>query len=102
MYSAKQTDCFYLEVTMKSYSNFVTNMKNSFPSISANDVQGKELTMSLKAFSLARKTWIKDYQPLTEVVRLLQQDQLLHKDIKNFYYSMLRNAAILLAYKIIL
>ena len=71
MYSAKQTDCFYLEVTMKSYSNFVTNMKNSFPSISANDVQGKELTMSLKAFSLARKTWIKDYQPLTEVVRLL-------------------------------
>ena len=25
----------------------------------------------------------------------------MHKDIKNFYYSMLRNAAILLAYKVI-
>jgi len=61
MYSDNQKDIFYLEVTIKSYSNFVTNMKNSFPSISAVDVRGKELTMSLKAYSLARKTWIKDY-----------------------------------------
>ena len=58
-------------MTVKSYSNFVTDVKRSFPSISAADVRGKELTLSLKAFSLARKTWIKDYQPLTEVIRLL-------------------------------
>ena len=71
MHSKNQKDIFYLEVTIKSYSNFVTDVKHSFPSISAVDVRCKELTMSLKAFSLARKTWIKDYQPLTEVIRLL-------------------------------
>ena len=102
MHSAPQADIFYLEVTIKTYSNFVTNVKSSFPSISTSEVQGKELTFSIKAFSLARKTWIKDYQPLTEVVRLLQRDALLHPDIKNYYYSMLRNASILLAHKIIL
>ena len=102
MHSVAQADIFYLEVTIKTYSNFVTDLSSSFSSISTSEVKGKELTLSIKAFSLARKTWIKDYQPLSEVIKLLQRDALLHPDIKNYYYSMLRNASILLAYKIIL
>ena len=64
------------------------------------DSRSKELTISLKAFSLTRNIWIKDYQPLTEIIRLLQQENLLHEDIKNFYFSMIRNAAILLAHRV--
>lgn len=38
---------------------------------------------------------------MTEVIRLLRQESLLHEDIRNFYYSMLRNAAIILAHKVV-
>ena len=43
---------------------------------------------------------MKDYQPLTEVIRLLKQENLLHDDIRNFYHSMLRNAGVILAHKV--
>jgi len=44
---------------------------------------------------------VKDYQPLTEVIRLLKQENLLHADIRNFYYSMLRNAAVILSHRVV-
>jgi hypothetical protein len=50
---------------------------------------------------MTRKTWIKDYQPLTEIIKLLKEENLLlHGDIKTFYYSMVRSAAVLLAHKV--
>ena len=95
------SDIFYLEVTIKSYSNYVTDAKGPYPSISYTDVKGREQTMSIKAFSLARKSWLKDYQPLNEVLKLLQKEGLLHQEVRNLYQSMLRNAAYLLAHKLI-
>lgn len=79
----------------------MTDVKGSFKSISNTDIKGKELTFCVKAYSLARKSWIKDYQPLNEVLRLLKKDDLLHPEVRNLYYSMIRNAAYLLAHKLI-
>jgi hypothetical protein len=88
-------------VTVKSYANYVVDAVNAFPSVNLLDARSKELTLTLKGFSLTRNIWIKDYQPLTEVIRLLKQDHLLHDDIRNFYHSMLRNAAVILAHKVV-
>lgn len=65
------SDIFYLEVTIKSYNNYVTDVRHPYPSISHTDIKGREQTMSIKAYSLARRTWLKDYQPLNEVLKLL-------------------------------
>ena len=78
-------DIFYLEVTIKSYNNYVTDAKGPFPSISNTDVRGREQIISTKAFSLVRKQWLKDYQPLNEVLKLLQKDNLLHNEVRNLY-----------------
>lgn len=64
-------DIFYVEVTLKSYNNFVTEVKKAYPSINDQDVKAREQTFCIKAYSLARKSWLKDYQPLNEVFKLL-------------------------------
>jgi hypothetical protein len=61
-----------MEVTVKSYANYVTDCVGAFPSVNLLDARSKELTIQLKGFSLTRNIWIKDYQPLTEVIRLLK------------------------------
>ena len=77
-FARQVSDIFYLEVTIKSYTNYVTDAKGPYPSISQADIHGREQTMCVKAYSLARRQWIKDYQPLNEVLKLLQQENLLH------------------------
>lgn len=64
-----------MEVTLKSFSNYVTDVKKSFPLIDLkNEKQSKDYTISLRAFSMAKEQWIKDYQPLVEVIAMLKQD----------------------------
>ena len=41
-YAPNVNDIFYLEVTIKSYSNYVTDAKGPYPSISSTDVRGRE------------------------------------------------------------
>jgi hypothetical protein len=101
IFNETAADIFYMEVTVKSYANYVTDAAGPFPSINLQDARSRELTIQLKGFSLTRNIWVKDYQPLTEVVRLLKQENLLVDDIRNFYYSMLRNAAVILAHRVI-
>lgn len=116
-----------MEVTIKSFSNYVTDVKKSFPLIDLkNEKQSKDYTISLRAFSMAKEQWIKDYQPLVEVIAMLKQDGInwssesendanivnkassselesileVSKKANTFYYSMIRNAAVLMANKI--
>lgn len=64
-----------MEVTFKSFSNYVTEMKKAFPCIDLKDEkQSKDYTVSLRAYSMAKEQWIKDYQPLGEVISMLKQD----------------------------
>ena len=60
-----------------------------------------EWTISIRAYSLTRNLWIKDYQPLSEVVRILKKENYLTGNVKLLYYSMLRDAATLLSHKIV-
>lgn len=50
-----------MEVTLKNYNNFVTEVTESiFPlSIDADEIN--EWTISIRAFSLTRNVWIKDF-----------------------------------------
>jgi hypothetical protein len=127
IYNEKSKDLYFMEVTFKSFSNYVTEMKKAFPCIDLkNDKQSKDYTVSLRAYSMAKEQWIKDYQPLGEVISMLKQDGIqwstekstetkiisetggvdpdelmeISKSTTNFYYSMIRNAAVLMANKI--
>ena len=59
-YARHVSDLFYIEVTLKSYTNYVTDVKSAFPSISYTDISGREQIFAIKAYSLVRKSWIKD------------------------------------------
>lgn len=80
----------------------MTDISKALPAIKLSDSElTKDYTISLRAFSLAKEQWIKDYQPISEVIKLLQQEGMLTEDLRSFYYSMMRNAAVLLASKIV-
>ena len=44
-YSKTASDIFYMEVTVKSYPNYVTDATNSFPLVNLQDTMSKELTV---------------------------------------------------------
>ena len=129
VYNEKSKDLYFMEVTVKSFSNYVTDIARAFPCIDLkDDTQSKDYTVSLRAYSMAKEQWIKDYQPLVEVIAMLKQDgiqwssetvdpetgKLMSKtqgvdpeqlmevsnSTTNFYYSMIRNAAVLMSNKI--
>ena len=58
-----------MEVTVKTYSNYVTNVSGPFNSFSLDDPRGQDLTLQIRLFSLSRRKWLKDQIPLHEVVR---------------------------------
>jgi hypothetical protein len=45
VYNETASDIFYMEVTVKSYANYVTDATNSFPSVNLQDTMSKELTV---------------------------------------------------------
>lgn len=90
-----------MEITLKSYNNFVTDVRYSFYPIELGSDEINEWTISIRAYSLTRNIWIKDFQPLSEVVRILKKEHFLTSEIKLLYYSMMRDAATLLSHKIV-
>jgi hypothetical protein len=61
IYNETAHDIFYMEVTVKSYANYVTDATHSFPSVNLQDARSKDVTIQLKGFSLTRNIWVKDY-----------------------------------------
>jgi hypothetical protein len=55
----------------------------------------------VRAFSLTRNVWIKDFQPFFEVIAMLKREKYYVNDLEFFYYSMLKDTACLLSHKII-
>lgn len=78
MYNENAKDVFFMEVTIKSYSNYVTDVTVPFLPLDLNSEEIKNYTISLRAFSLTRNLWIKDYQPLTDVIWLLKKENYLN------------------------
>jgi hypothetical protein len=55
-YNEKSKDIYFVEVTLKSFSNYVTDMKKSFLAIDMRDeATSKDYTVQLRAYSLARE-----------------------------------------------
>jgi hypothetical protein len=56
IYNDQSKDLYFMEVTLKSFSNYVTDVKKSFPLIDLKDEkQSKDYTISLRAFSMAKE-----------------------------------------------
>jgi hypothetical protein len=70
-------DIFFMEVTLKSYNNYVTDVRYSFYPLDMDTDELKEYTIGIRAYSLTRNIWIKDFQSLTEVVRILKKEKYL-------------------------
>ena len=50
-----------MEVTLKSYNNFVTDVKYSFYPLDLQTDEVNEYTIGIRAYSLTRNLWIKDF-----------------------------------------
>jgi hypothetical protein len=50
-----------MEVTLKSYNNFVTDITTPFYPIDLKSDEVRDYTISVRAFSLTRNIWVKDY-----------------------------------------
>lgn len=61
IYNDNAQDVFFMEITVKTHSNFVTNVNEPFLPIDLKSEELGNLTISLRAFSLTRNLWIKDY-----------------------------------------
>ncbi len=56
LYNDNSKDLYFMEVTFKSFSNYVTDLKHSFPCLNLKDEKkSKEYTISLRAYSLAKE-----------------------------------------------
>ena len=61
-YNEHTKDLYYIELTIRSFSNYVTDVSKALPAISMLDENSsKDYTISLRAYSLAKEQWIKDY-----------------------------------------
>lgn len=101
IYNENAKDIFFMEVTIKNSRNFVNDVRHAFPPLDISDEDFKEYTICIRAFSLTRNIWIKDYQSLVDIIRLLKREKYLTNEVKLIYYSMLRDAAVLLSHKMI-
>jgi len=90
----------FMEVVLKSYSNFVTDVESPFPAISLQTDEIRKYTFAVRAFSLTRNIWTKDFQPFFEVIAMLKREKYYVNNLEYFYYTMLRDTACLLSHKI--
>lgn len=59
-YEELARDIFYMEVTVKTYSNYVTHISGPFNSFAFDDPRGQDLALQIRLFSMARRKWLKD------------------------------------------
>jgi hypothetical protein len=101
VYNENAKDIFFMEVVLKTHNNYVTNINQPFQFIDTSANKLNEWQLQLRAFSLTRNVWIKDQMPLYEVIKILRQENYMMSNIKNLYYTMIRDASAMLAHKII-
>lgn len=59
-----------------------------------------EYTVNIRAYSITRNLWIKDFQPLRSLIIALQKEKYISRNTMLVYYSMIRDACVLLAYRV--
>lgn len=90
-----------MEVVVKSYANFVTDVEGPFPAIDLKPAEMKKHSFAVRAFSLTKHVWIRDFQPFFEIINMLKREKYFVPGTEFYYYSMLRDTACLLSSKIV-
>lgn len=90
-----------MDIVMKSHNNFVTDVGAPFPPFETISSKVNEWIIHIRAFSLTRNVWIKDHMPLSEIIMILRKEHFMQDNLRILYYSMIRDAAILLSNKIV-
>lgn len=101
VFNENAQDIFFMEITMKTQSNFVTDVTSVFTPVDSVSPKVNEFIIHIRAFSLTRNVWIKDHMPLSELLGVLKKENFMFGDLRLLYFSMVRDAAILLANKIV-
>lgn len=101
VYNTNARDMMFMELVIKSHSNFVTDIGAPFSPVENISSKVNEWIVHIRAFSLTRNIWIKDHMPLSEVMFILKKENYILDNLKYIYYSMIRDAATLLSFKII-
>jgi hypothetical protein len=101
VYNQNAKDMLFMEVCLKSYSNYVTDVESSYPAIPLKPDEMKQHTFAIRAFSLTKHIWIKDYQPFFELINILKRENFFVEGTEFFFYSMLKNTAALISNKIV-
>ena len=65
VYNQNAKDMLFTEVVLKSYSNFVTDVESPFPAIALKPEEMRKHTFAVRAFSLTKHIWVKDFQPFS-------------------------------------
>ena len=98
LYSEQGEDVYFMEITLKTVKNYVENIDKPFPPLTQTDLHNYVINM--RAFSITRNIWIKDFQPLRSLIVSLQKERYISKNTFLIYYSMIRDATVLLAYRV--
>jgi hypothetical protein len=61
VYNQNSKDMMFMEVVLKSYSNFVTDVESPFPAIKLTSEDVRRYSFAVRAFSLTRNLWTKDF-----------------------------------------
>jgi len=101
VFNENAQDIFFMEIILKTNNNFVTDISTSFQPLDSQSNKLNEWVVHTRAFSLTRNVWIKDHMPLAEIIKILKQENYITDNLKLLYYSMIRDAAILLSHKIV-
>ena len=75
VYNQNAKDMMFMEVVLKSYANFVTDVESPFPAISLQSDEIRKYAFAVKAFSLTLYIWIKDFNPFFEVITMLNREK---------------------------
>jgi|LauGreDrversion4_2_1035121.scaffolds.fasta_scaffold282413_2 hypothetical protein len=90
-----------MEVVLKTHNNFVIDVGSPFSPIEVLSNKVNDYLVMIRAFSLTRNIWIKDSMPLSELMQILRKENHLAENLKHLYFTMIRDAAIMLSHKIV-
>ena len=90
LFNEQGEDIYFMEVTLKTSLNYVTNIDQVMPPIRQKDLN--HYIINLRAYSVTRNIWIKDRQPLKSLILALQRERYVSRNAFLIYYNMIRDA----------
>ena len=74
VYNENANDVFFMDISIKSYSGFVKDIADGWTVMEATSETLGEYSIGIRAYSLTRNIWIKDFSPLPAMIDLLKSE----------------------------